>query len=58
MIKRSKHTTDYTVIPNAIMEDRDLDCECLGMLTYLIGKPSNWKIQAEFLGKRFGWGQD
>ena len=57
MIKRSKHTTDYTVIPNAIMEDRDLDCECLGMLTYLIGKPSNWKIQAEFLGKRFGWGK-
>ncbi len=39
------------------MEDRDLDCECLGMLTYLIGKPSNWKIQAEFLGKRFGWGK-
>ena len=57
MIKRSKHTTDYTVIPNAIMEDQDLDCECLGMLTYLIGKPSNWKIQAEFLGKRFGWGK-
>lgn len=57
MIKRSKHTTDYTVIPNAIMEDKDLDCECLGMLTYLIGKPSNWKIQAEFLGKRFGWGK-
>lgn len=57
MIKRSKHTTDYTVIPNAIMEDQDLNCECLGMLTYLIGKPSNWKIQAEFLGKRFGWGK-
>jgi len=57
MIKRSKHTTDYTVIPNAIMEDKDLSCECLGMLTYLIGKPSNWKIQAEFLGKRFGWGK-
>lgn len=57
MIKRSKHTSDYTVIPNAIMEDKDLSCECLGMLTYLIGKPSNWKIQAEFLGKRFGWGK-
>ena len=57
MIRRSKHTTDYTVIPNQILEDQDLNCKGLGLLAYLIGKPENWNIRAEELGKRFGWGK-
>ena len=30
----------------------------MALLVYLIGKPENWKINAEQLGMRFGWGRD
>lgn len=58
MIRRGKHTVNFTIVPNDILNDTNLKAEALGLLVYLIGKPENWKINAEQLGMRFGWGRD
>jgi len=58
MIRRGKHTVNFTIIPNEVLNDINLKAEALALLVYLIGKPENWKINAEQLGLRFGWGRD
>nr|WP_321457201.1 hypothetical protein [uncultured Cohaesibacter sp.] len=56
-IHRSTPSANYTVLRNEIFE-AGLGIEALGLLTYLISKPSNWKVSQMQLRKQFGIGRD
>lgn len=55
-ILRNKSPLRYTVVPNALLRDKDLDAECLGLLVYLLSHNDNWKVTIELiaLDGRFG----
>ena len=55
MIRRGKHTTNYTVIPNCVFES-GLSAEAVGILCYLVGRPENWKINSTEVARRFACG--
>ena len=42
----------YTVINNALIEDKRLDFDHVGLLTYLLSKRSNWNISVAHLAKQ------
>lgn len=56
-IIRAKHTRNYTVLSNEVINDPELGWDALGLLTYLISKPENWKINIQELQKRSGFGR-
>ena len=58
LIIRSALTENYTVIPNALLNDTTISGECLAMMVYLLSKPSDWQLSVKNLMKRFGWGRD
>lgn len=58
MIIRAPRTTSFTVIPNDILNDRDIPADSLGLLAYLLSKPDNWEIQSTHLCNRFNCGRD
>ena len=55
-IVRTKRTADFTVIPNAIINDDALDGDALGLLVYLLSKPADWWIKIDAISTvgRFG----
>jgi hypothetical protein len=55
-IIRTKRRENFTVIPNEIINDSDLNGDLLGLLVYLLSKPADWKVSIESLSrqKRFG----
>ena len=58
LIIRSALTENYTVIPNALLNDTTISGECLAMMVYLLSKPTDWQLSVKNLMKRFGWGRD
>jgi hypothetical protein len=58
MIIRRKHTVNFAVIPNATSHDDCLSAEALGILVYLLSKPSDWVVSIVELRKRFSMGRD
>lgn len=57
-IRRKARRSNWTVIDNAIMNDRLLSFGALGLLTYLLSKPDNWSIMIPELQRRGGIGRD
>nr|WP_319516725.1 hypothetical protein [uncultured Cohaesibacter sp.] len=57
LIHRSTPSANYTVVRNEIF-DAGLGMEALGLLTYLISRPANWKVSQGQLRKQFGIGRD
>lgn len=55
-IVRTERTGDFTVIPNELINDPDLDGDALGLLVFLLSKPADWWVKVEALSsvKRFG----
>lgn len=51
-IKRAKHTVNYTVLTNDLINDGQLDWQDLGLLVYLLSKPENWTIRVSELVKK------
>ena len=58
MIKRSKHVENFTVIPNAIINDESLTMETGFLLVYLLSKSENWEVSQTHLAKHFRIGKD
>jgi hypothetical protein len=58
MIIRRKHTGNFAVIPNSTTHDARLSADALGVLVYLLSKPSDWLVHMTELRKRFGMGRD
>ena len=51
-IIREKHEANYTVIGNQLINDDLLDWKELGLLIYLLSKPSNWTVCPSHLSKQ------
>ncbi len=52
MIRRGRHRTDFTIIPNIVFRS-GLSMEAAGCLCYLISKPENWKVRVDELAKHW-----
>lgn len=57
-IVKGEFETAYLQLPNTTANDKNLSCEALGVLTYLISKSSNWIVQKKELQSRFKCGRD
>jgi len=58
MIIRSIRTQKYTVIPNLIIEDKNLDWKELGLLVFLLSKPDEWEVSVHHLARQRKAGRD
>ena len=58
MIRRGKHTANFTTVPNGLVNDSQLSAEATGVLLYLLSKPFDWTVQIKHLQKRFSCGRD
>lgn len=56
MIRRSKHSQNYTVLPNDIFKDIQ-DGLAIGILSYLLSKPTDWNVTKAQLYKHFKEGR-
>lgn len=43
-IRREKSTSDFTVIPNAYLRNKDLSWKAKGLLTYLLSMSEAWQV--------------
>lgn len=59
MILRRRQESNFTTLGNALIEDERLSYEALGMITYLLSRPHNWKVHVRQLcAHRKGAGRD
>ncbi len=58
MIIRRKVNSNYTVVPNAPVNDERLTFEGLGLLTYLLSRPDHWRVHLNQLRARGHVGKD
>ncbi len=57
-IHRGTPHENFTVLRNEIFDHEELSMEALGLLTFLISRPRDWKVNQAHLKKRFGLGRD
>lgn len=57
-VLRRVHTNNFTIIGNALLNDRALSAEAVGVICYLIGKPHDWTLRPGELAERFDCGAD
>jgi hypothetical protein len=57
MIIRREHNGNFTIVPNAIFNDRRLSIEAIGLLGYLLSRPPNWRARHGHLRKTLGMGR-
>ena len=55
---RIKKSANYSVIHNTPINDKNLSCESLGVLTYLLSKPDGWVVRNHEIRQRFNLGRD
>lgn len=58
MIMKRRHSGSFAVIPNITANDEQLTADALGVLAFLLSKPSDWQVTVANLRKRFGIGRD
>ena len=58
MIIRRKHNANFTVVPNAVINDERLSLESMGLLTYLLSRPDNWHVNVQQLAKHWHIGKN
>jgi hypothetical protein len=49
MIRRGKHRKNFTVLPNAMLEDRSMSIDTRGMMAYLLSRPDDWEVRHDAL---------
>ena len=57
-IKKAKQQTNFTIIPNAILEDSRLSLKAIGLLCYILRLPEDWIIHKTNLHKNLKDGRD
>lgn len=57
-IIKNNHKTNYTIIYNKFIQDKDLNLELIGLGSYLLNKPSNWVINISQLSYDLNVGKD
>jgi len=58
LINKAKYYKDFTVLPNAIFEDKEMSLKATGLLNYALSKPEDWKIKTQDIINRFSDGRD
>lgn len=58
MIRRSKRKDNFTMIPNNLLIDPELDWKDVGLLCYLLSKPDDWSVSVSHLAKQKKTGRD
>ena len=58
LIVRSSLKDNFSVLPNHLLNDDRLSADQLGLLAYLLSKPTDWQVQVTELRKRFDVGRD
>lgn len=58
LIVRSSLKENFSVLPNHLLNDDRLSADQLGLLVYLLSKPTDWQVQVTELRKRFDVGRD
>ena len=58
IIRRAACKSNYTNIPNAILQDRSLSYEARGLLGELLSRPPNWEVSSEAIEAESGVGRD
>ena len=43
-VLRQNHTRDFTVLPNALLQDQRLSCRDRGLLVWMLSKPPEWSF--------------
>lgn len=57
MIIRRRHTANFTTIGNALFNDERLAADELGVLAFLLSRPSDWEVRRPALARRFKFGR-
>lgn len=57
-IIKNNHKTNYTIIYNKFIQDKDLSLELIGLGSYLLNKPPNWIINISQLSYDLNVGKD
>lgn len=57
MIIRREHNGNFTIVPNAIFNDRRLSIEAIALLGYLLSRPPKWRARHGHLRKTLGIGR-
>lgn len=57
-ISKNRYTGNFTVIPNAILEDSRLSLKAIGLLCYILKLPSTWALHKTDLHKKLKGGRD
>lgn len=58
MIIRRKHTANFTTIGNALLNDKRLKADEVGILVYLLSQPHDWEVRRPALARRWDIGRD
>lgn len=57
-VVRRVHSGNFTIISNALLCDRSLKADAVGVICYLVSKPDNWTLRPGELADRFDCGSD
>ena len=57
-IIKNHHKSDYTIIFNKFIQDKDLNLELLGLGCHLLNKPPNWIININQLSYELNVGKE
>ena len=55
-INKSTLQENYSTLPNKLINDEKLSGDGLAVLVYLLSKPADWKVNAQNIANRFGYG--
>lgn len=53
-IVNHRHLRDYTIIPNALLQDTSLSFFTKGLLVYLLSLPEDWAVRVDVVVAKFG----
>ena len=53
-VLRTRHTSNFTILPNEIADRRDMSLKAKGLLWYLLSKPDDWEFSFSSLYKYAG----
>ena len=56
-IHQTKHKGNYTIIPNAILEDKALSLKARGLLVFMLSRPPKWRFSIRGLVSATGQGE-
>jgi hypothetical protein len=57
-VVRRHHESNFTIVPNRMMEDKRLSIEAKGLLCYLLSRPHDWTFNLSLIGPLLGIGRD